>query len=106
MDSRQLKLIALVGCTSVVAVALLVYFKQRYSDSDEEDGLEFGDLNARDKCATAMETVVEMEVPCYAVGYIIGRSGIKIKQLKSEFGVRLVKNVFSCFVKNLSYIAL
>ena len=106
MDSRQLKFMALVGCTSVVVVALLVYFKQRYSDSDEEDGLEFGDLNARDKCATAMETVVEMEVPCYAVGYIIGRSGIKIKQLKSEFGVRLVKNVFSCFVKNLSYIAL
>ena len=93
MDNRQLKFLTLVGCTSVVAVALFVYFKQRNSDYDEEDELEFGDLNVRDKCATAMETVVEMEVPCYAVGYIIGKNGIKIKQLNSEFGVRLVKNI-------------
>ena len=104
--NNQQKLVALAGITTVAVISLLLYLNSRRrkkcQDSDgipnEDDELEFADLTASAAVASASETVVQVKVPQYAVGAIIGKGGQSIRQLKKETGTRWVEPGYSCFM--------
>ena len=98
MNGQQEKYV-LIACISSVVVLASIYFlfrkrknSQRYYKDENDELVEYADLNAQDCVASAVQSRVEIQVPSFIVGSIIGKNGINIRQLKSQFGVRFVIN--------------
>lgn len=99
---NQHKILILAGGATLSVFALIYIIRKRQKrDSKEEDDcnypnnvlgegdtLDHADLNAAADVASASQSSVEVPVPAYIVGTIIGRSGSNIKQLRRQFGVR------------------
>ncbi len=97
--NNQQKLLILTAVVGVSAIGLLIILsRKKKSEEDvfQEDGepeMEFADLTAEESVASASETVVQVKVPRYAVGAIIGKGGQNIRQLKKDTGARCEKDL-------------
>jgi len=96
MINQQQKFIAIAsGTVAFVILGFLIYYKRNktnisadQTDDEKREGDEFADLST-ENIASAFQTVIEITVPQHIVGGIIGKGGTNIRELKSEFGVRL-----------------
>ena len=93
--NNQQKLLILAAIAGVSAVGLLILLNRRRNAEDfDDDGgqelREFPDLTAGENTASASDTVLQLNVPHYCVGSIIGKGGENIRQLKKETGARCV----------------
>ena len=93
--NNQQKLIILAAVVGVSAIGLLLILSRKKEDNvfengDEDGELDFPDLTAREDTVSAWETVVQVKIPQWVVGSIIGKGGQNIRQLKKETGVRCV----------------
>jgi len=73
----------------VVALLLYLWYRRRQNSqfSDEEE--DFTQVEESEEVASANQRTIEVRVPHAVVGAIIGKSGVNIKKIEKDTGVRL-----------------
>lgn len=73
----------------VVALLLYLWYRRRQNSqfSDEEE--DFTQVEESEEVASANQRTIEVRVPHAVVGAIIGKSGVNIKKIEKDTGVRV-----------------
>jgi len=84
--SPEQRLAIAIGVPTLALLFFLWYRRRQRADSFDDDEEE---EDQEQVVATAFETTIEVQIPQYLVGTVIGRGGANIKQIQKESGAYL-----------------
>lgn len=84
--SQEQRLAIAIGVPTL-ALLLFLWYKRRQTADDFDD--EEVEETQEQAVTTAFETTIEVQIPQYLVGTVIGRGGANIKQIQKESGAYL-----------------
>lgn len=73
----------------VVALLLYLWYRRRQNSQFSDDDDDFIQAEESEEVASANQRTVEVRVPRAMVGAIIGKSGVNIKKIEKDTGVRV-----------------
>lgn len=73
----------------VVALLLYLWYRRRQNSQFSDEDEDFTEADESEEVASANQRTVEVRVPRAVVGAIIGKSGVNIKKIEKDTGVRV-----------------
>jgi len=73
----------------VVALLLYLWYRRRQNSQFSDEDEDFTQAEESEEVASANQRTVEVRVPGVVVGALIGKSGVNIKKIEKDTGVRV-----------------